>query len=83
MQTSFPCYLQELFTYFPGSANSSLVVSRCLSASSSLSVQATYNFSNFPTFHFSFKIVDIKSFGVILLPLVGIDLYALCANLKK
>lgn len=83
MQTSVPCYLQELFTCFPGSANSSLVVSRCLSASPSLSVQATYNSSNFPALIFSFKIVDIKSFGVFLLPLVGIDLYALCADLKK
>lgn len=64
-----------------------LIASQCLS---SLFFQAyqfrpltTLLFSSLTFFFQSYEIVDIKSFGVLLLPLLGIDLYALCAGLKK
>lgn len=64
-----------------------LIASQCLS---SLFFQAyqfrpltTLLFSSLTFFFQAYEIVDVKSFGVFLLPLLGIDLYALCAGLKK
>lgn len=64
-----------------------LIASHCLS---SLFCQAyqfrpltTLLFSSLTFFFQACEIVDIESFGVLLLPLLGIDLYALCAGLKK
>lgn len=91
MWTLVPGYHQELFAFIPGSADSSmsggLIASQCLSSLFFLAYQfrpfTTLRFSSLSFFFQAYEIVDIKSFGVFLLPLLGIDLYALYAGLKK
>lgn len=91
MWTLVPGYHQELFAFIPGSADSSMAGGAdshsvpFFPVFPGLSVQAIHNSSFFSLSFFfqSYKIVDIKLFGVFLLPLLGIDLYALYAGLKK